>query len=146
MDLREDHLAANENVLTSIWFLALAGEVPPFGVKVTLIEPAGYETGWVASATQVTPMPEYQPIRDAHANNPVKPAAATRTRPARRLELDRAAPRSITRHRRSPQRRLLASTVMALDREQWDDLAKRAYSASSEGTEQSATLVVGCSI
>lgn len=43
---------------------ALAAEMRPFGVKVTLVEPAGYATDWGAgSAVHAQPMPEYEAVR-----------------------------------------------------------------------------------
>jgi NAD(P)-dependent dehydrogenase (short-subunit alcohol dehydrogenase family) len=46
----------------------LAEEVKGFGINITLVEPNGYATDWSgASAIQTTPMPEYQPVRDAFA-------------------------------------------------------------------------------
>jgi NAD(P)-dependent dehydrogenase (short-subunit alcohol dehydrogenase family) len=46
----------------------LAEEVKGFGINVTLVEPNGYATDWSgASAIQTTPIPEYQPVRDAFA-------------------------------------------------------------------------------
>lgn len=47
---------------------SLAAEVAPFGIKVTLIEPAGYATDWGGpSAKRATPMPEYDGARAAVA-------------------------------------------------------------------------------
>jgi len=47
---------------------ALAAEVGQFGVKVTLIEPAGFSTDWRGpSAVQADPMPEYDATRDYRA-------------------------------------------------------------------------------
>lgn len=47
---------------------SLAQEVAGFGIKVTLIEPGGFETDWAGdSATHAEPMAEYQPVRDALA-------------------------------------------------------------------------------
>ncbi len=47
---------------------SLAAEVAPFGIKVTIVEPAGYATDWSGpSAKQATPMPAYDPIRAARA-------------------------------------------------------------------------------
>lgn len=43
---------------------ALAQEVAAFGIKVTLIEPGGYDTDWGgSSAKHATPLPAYDPVR-----------------------------------------------------------------------------------
>jgi NAD(P)-dependent dehydrogenase (short-subunit alcohol dehydrogenase family) len=45
---------------------SLAQEVAPFGIKVTVIEPAGYATDWGGpSARHTTPNPAYDGIREA---------------------------------------------------------------------------------
>jgi NAD(P)-dependent dehydrogenase (short-subunit alcohol dehydrogenase family) len=45
---------------------ALVAEVSMFGIKTTLIEPGGHATDWSgASATTSSPLPPYQPTRDA---------------------------------------------------------------------------------
>jgi NAD(P)-dependent dehydrogenase (short-subunit alcohol dehydrogenase family) len=45
---------------------ALAQEVAGFGIKVTVIEPAGYSTDWGgSSAKHTTPLPAYEPVREA---------------------------------------------------------------------------------
>jgi NAD(P)-dependent dehydrogenase (short-subunit alcohol dehydrogenase family) len=47
---------------------SLAAEVAPFGIKVTLIEPAGFATDWSGpSAKQATPLPAYDGARAAIA-------------------------------------------------------------------------------
>lgn len=47
---------------------ALAAEVDRFGIKVTLVEPAGYATDWAgSSAVRSEPMSAYQPVREAVA-------------------------------------------------------------------------------
>jgi len=47
---------------------SLAAEVAPFGIKVTLIEPAGYATDWGGpSAKRATPLSAYDPARAAIA-------------------------------------------------------------------------------
>lgn len=47
---------------------ALAQEVGPAGIKVSLIEPGGYATDWSgSSAAHSAPHPAYQPFRDATA-------------------------------------------------------------------------------
>jgi NAD(P)-dependent dehydrogenase (short-subunit alcohol dehydrogenase family) len=61
---------------------ALAQEVGPSGISVTLIEPGGYATDWPgASAAHSDPLPAYQPFRDAReqmlANYHLPGAAAT---------------------------------------------------------------------
>ncbi|TKC65676.1 SDR family NAD(P)-dependent oxidoreductase [Pedobacter hiemivivus] len=49
----------------------LASEVKGFGIKISLVEPNGFSTEWgSASAVQTTPIPEYQPIKDAVFGNP----------------------------------------------------------------------------
>ena len=48
---------------------SLAAEVAPFGIKVTLIEPAGYATDWGgASAKKAEPLPVYDAARAAIDN------------------------------------------------------------------------------
>jgi NAD(P)-dependent dehydrogenase (short-subunit alcohol dehydrogenase family) len=45
---------------------ALAGEVAPFGIHVTLIEPGGFDTDWAgASAKRADPLPAYDELRAA---------------------------------------------------------------------------------
>ncbi|MGW8764309.1 SDR family oxidoreductase [Streptomyces sp. NPDC055815] len=45
---------------------ALAQEVAPFGVKLTLVEPGGFATDWAgSSAAQAQPLPVYDGARDA---------------------------------------------------------------------------------
>ncbi|MFI1509872.1 SDR family oxidoreductase [Streptomyces sp. NPDC020597] len=47
---------------------ALAQEVAGFGIKVTLVEPGGFETDWAgSSATFATPLPAYDDLRTAVA-------------------------------------------------------------------------------
>jgi NAD(P)-dependent dehydrogenase (short-subunit alcohol dehydrogenase family) len=47
---------------------ALAAEVAPFGIKVTIIEPAGYATDWSGpSAKRATPIAAYEEARAARA-------------------------------------------------------------------------------
>ncbi|MEU4603455.1 SDR family oxidoreductase [Kribbella sp. NPDC023972] len=47
---------------------ALAAEVAGFGVKVTIVEPAGYATDWGgSSAVRSDPMSAYEPVREAVA-------------------------------------------------------------------------------
>ena len=47
---------------------SLAAEVAPFGIKVTIVEPAGYATDWSGpSAKQATPIAAYDAARAARA-------------------------------------------------------------------------------
>ena len=47
---------------------ALAQEVAPLGIKVTLVEPGGFSTDWAGdSSKRSTPMPEYEAVREAMA-------------------------------------------------------------------------------
>jgi NAD(P)-dependent dehydrogenase (short-subunit alcohol dehydrogenase family) len=47
---------------------SLAQEVAGFGIKVTLIEPAGYATDWAgSSAKRATELPAYEPVRQQAA-------------------------------------------------------------------------------
>ncbi|HEX4831016.1 MAG TPA: SDR family oxidoreductase [Trebonia sp.] len=47
---------------------SLAQEVAGFGIKVTLVEPAGYSTDWSgSSASRSTPLPAYDPVREEAA-------------------------------------------------------------------------------
>jgi NAD(P)-dependent dehydrogenase (short-subunit alcohol dehydrogenase family) len=56
---------------------SLAQEVAGFGVKVTLIEPAGYSTDWSGpSAKHATELPAYEPVRQQAAQARAKRFAA----------------------------------------------------------------------
>lgn len=47
---------------------SLALEVAPFGIRVTIVEPGGYETDWAGSSSRhSTPLPQYDPVREAAA-------------------------------------------------------------------------------
>ena len=66
---------------------SLAQEVAGFGVKVTLIEPAGYSTDWSGSSGKhATPLPAYEPVREQAAATRAKrftaPGEPTATRDA----------------------------------------------------------------
>jgi NAD(P)-dependent dehydrogenase (short-subunit alcohol dehydrogenase family) len=52
---------------------SLAAEVAPFGVHVTLVEPAGYSTDWAGdSAQRAEPIADYDHVREASAKNPAR--------------------------------------------------------------------------
>lgn len=54
---------------------ALAGEVAPFGIKATAIEPSPFATNFSASAQSAPSMVEYDAVRDA-TNTMFKPEMA----------------------------------------------------------------------
>ncbi|WP_219462274.1 SDR family NAD(P)-dependent oxidoreductase [Nonomuraea rhizosphaerae] len=72
--------AAGKSALDSI-SQALAMEVAPFGVKVTIVQPGGYDTGLFTVGTTMTePMPQYAPLREQLAEmwgDDAGPAPAT---------------------------------------------------------------------
>jgi NAD(P)-dependent dehydrogenase (short-subunit alcohol dehydrogenase family) len=51
---------------------ALAKEVASFGVNVTLVEPGAFTTTMAANRIKVTPMPEYDAVKESEADNPVR--------------------------------------------------------------------------
>jgi NAD(P)-dependent dehydrogenase (short-subunit alcohol dehydrogenase family) len=52
---------------------ALAQEVAAFGIKVTVIEPAGYSTDWSGpSAKRAAPLAAYDKVRDAMQSSPAR--------------------------------------------------------------------------
>jgi NAD(P)-dependent dehydrogenase (short-subunit alcohol dehydrogenase family) len=56
---------------------ALAQEVAAFGIKVTLIEPAAYDTDWGgSSARHTTPLPAYDPVRKEAAEQRARRVAS----------------------------------------------------------------------
>lgn len=54
---------------------SLALEVAPFGIKVTLVEPGGFDTDWAgASAARATELPAYAEAHEAARNRPTAKA------------------------------------------------------------------------
>ena len=75
----------------------LAQEVADFGIKVTLIEPAGYSTDWAGpSARHATPNTAYDEVRkriqEARAKRVASPGDPTATRAAVLKVVDAAEP------------------------------------------------------
>ncbi len=112
------------------WTSSLALEVRPFGIKVTLVEPAGFATGWQgSSAVRATPLPAYDDLR---ANMPVSASA-------RRGDPDATGPAilAIADADEPPLRVFLGDQPLPLLRaeyerriaewEAWDDLSRRAF-------------------
>jgi NAD(P)-dependent dehydrogenase (short-subunit alcohol dehydrogenase family) len=61
---------------------SLRDEVGGFGIRITLLEPTGYETDWSrASALRSTPMPEYDGARE-EIPRIIGPIRATRGKPS----------------------------------------------------------------
>lgn len=53
---------------------ALAGEVAPFGIRVTIAELGGFATDWAGSSMRfATPVPAYDPLRTSLFGSPVVP-------------------------------------------------------------------------
>ena len=76
---------------------ALAQEVAGFGIKVTVVEPAGYSTDWGgSSAAHATPLPAYDEFREeaqrARAARQATPGDPTATRAAILEVVDAANP------------------------------------------------------
>lgn len=54
---------------------SLAQEVTGFGIKVTLVEPGGFDTDWSgASATVAEPLPQYAPIHEVMTQRTDRPS------------------------------------------------------------------------
>jgi NAD(P)-dependent dehydrogenase (short-subunit alcohol dehydrogenase family) len=98
---------------------ALAQEVAPFGISVTLVEPGGYATEWGgASAKHAVPIPAYEGVRAAIAafrkgsipGDPEATGAAilklAASRPGRSGTISRSRLRGIWRRGPSPRRQV----------------------------------------
>ena len=72
---------------------ALAAELAPFGVSVTLVEPTAYGTDWAGpSAVHADPLPPYEPIREARRARPMTPGDPQATADAILAVVDADAP------------------------------------------------------
>jgi len=57
---------------------ALAQEVAPFGIKVTLVEPGAFATDWAgSSAVHTSPLPQYDDVRSVMAERRARSAASS---------------------------------------------------------------------
>jgi len=85
---------------------ALSQEVAGFGIKVTIIEPAGFDTDWSgASSVHSEPLPQYESFREARI------AARRKTPPA---EATNAALFAIVDAEQPPLRLLLSSSALTM--------------------------------
>lgn len=110
----------------------LAGEVAPFGIEVTLVEPGGFATDWVGAAMQSAPL-------DAYAAEREKFEAARRERMSDLAppEASRSAILKIADADKPPLRVFLGANVFALAKadyqsrldewEQWEPVAREAH-------------------
>ena len=109
---------------------SLALEVAPFGIHVTLIEPAGYATDWGgASSVHATEMPEYEDARAARAQR-IRPGTQGDPRATREAIL------TIVDAENPPLRFFLGATPLATAKadyaqrlatwEQWNDVSQAA--------------------
>ena len=109
---------------------SLALEVAPFGIHVTLIEPAGYATDWGgASSVHATEMPEYEDARAARAQR-IRPGTQGDPRATRDAIL------TIVDAENPPLRFFLGATPLATAKadyaqrlatwEQWNDVSQAA--------------------
>jgi NAD(P)-dependent dehydrogenase (short-subunit alcohol dehydrogenase family) len=86
---------------------SLFGEVEPLGVKVTLVEPAGFKTDWAASASRSPALDAYEDVRangdwsddlgDPRATRAAILALVDAERPPRRVFFGRSALGTVTR-------------------------------------------------
>jgi NAD(P)-dependent dehydrogenase (short-subunit alcohol dehydrogenase family) len=109
---------------------ALAAEVAPFGIKVTMIEPVGYDTDWGRSAVRAESLSAYDPIRAAHSENPVRTQRGDpQATGAAILELvDSEEPPLRVFFGSWPLQAVRAEYQSRLDTwELWDELARRAH-------------------
>ncbi|MBX6751256.1 MAG: SDR family NAD(P)-dependent oxidoreductase [Micromonosporaceae bacterium] len=113
---------------------ALAAEVAQFGVRVTIVEPGGYETDWAGSSSRRSqPMPVYDPVREERAarrraNVPGDPVAAAQAlleivdaeRPPLRVFFGSLFGKPVSEIARETYERRLAEWA------EWEDLTARA--------------------
>jgi NAD(P)-dependent dehydrogenase (short-subunit alcohol dehydrogenase family) len=115
---------------------SLAMEVKGFGIKVTLVEPAGYDTDWAgSSAVRSTPLPAYDDFR---AHQPIS-ASSRRGDPAATGD----AILTLVDADEPPLRLFLGAAPLPLMRteyaariaewESWDDVSVAAFGSSAAG-------------
>jgi len=115
---------------------ALAAEVAPFGVHVTIVEPGGYETDWLAAAPYSEQLDAYNPQREKF-----EVARAARRADLSDPEASRSAILEIVDAANPPLRVFFGKDAFATARvefehriaewERWQPLAERAHSLNS---------------
>jgi NAD(P)-dependent dehydrogenase (short-subunit alcohol dehydrogenase family) len=88
---------------------SLAGEVAPFGIRVTLVEPGGFATDWVGAAAQSAPLEAYAAQRETF-----EAARRERMSDLARPESSRAAILTIVDADEPPLRVFLGENVFAV--------------------------------
>ncbi|WP_405867154.1 SDR family NAD(P)-dependent oxidoreductase [Streptomyces sp. NBC_01515] len=108
---------------------SLAAEVKEFGIKVTLIEPAGYATEWAGpSAVQTERLPAYDGFRAAMSGISSRRGDPTATRAAILTVVDAEQPPLRIFFGQGPLERITKEYQARLDEwRNWDEVAKNAF-------------------
>jgi NAD(P)-dependent dehydrogenase (short-subunit alcohol dehydrogenase family) len=118
---------------------ALAAEVAPFGVRVTILEPGGYETDWLAAAPYAEYLDAYTAQREEFES-----ARAERRADLGDPEAARSAILEIVDAEHPPLRVFFGKDALAVAKgdytnrlaewERWQALAERAHRRNSVGS------------
>ncbi|MGW3104430.1 SDR family NAD(P)-dependent oxidoreductase [Streptomyces sp. NPDC001100] len=110
---------------------SLAAEVRDFGIKVTLVEPAGYATGWAGpSAVQARHLPAYDDFRAAMTRISARRGDPSATRAAILTVVDAEQPPLRIFFGEGPLDMVTKEYEARLDeRRKWDDVSKLAFGA-----------------
>ena len=110
---------------------SLAAEVKAFGIKVTLVEPAGYATDWAGpSAVRAEPSPAYDEFRAAMARPAGKRGDPHATRQAILTVVDAAEPPLRIFFGQGPLDVITTEYTNRLDEwRRWDEVSRAAFGA-----------------